>query len=515
MSTLPALAVRPKLPLRQLGNLNDASIDAYSNIESISSRSDALNDSADSRRVNPARVARTSKSSGQNEGRMLYPYQDSGEEGLNLPAGATVHIISKKHSGSYKCRYHDKVVYIPSSYLDILGEDSDDDESHKKSRRKKKRNKGSDAVVHPDEDWPQDQDSESKEELGALNEHLEARVGRKKHQKHRRHRKEGKDSDSSAVGSDMDQSRKFSGRDHSFSVKSNADDEDDSESDTSELPRHRHRRHHRSKRAEVGEADEKSEENSETKRHHRRRHQRRRYKEKSTGKEAASPRNSDDRKGYQRSTIAEENSSEEGDPITDCYHSPSSIHFNDEKRGDVSPIVVEKGVEQLTLKETTSSKITPQDTNPSSPSAAQQPIKTASSDQSSQSITKHDESRKNESVDVKQGKVGFGKQIGDKVRHLLGRKSETARKEASGILNSCAGTVQGEEGWYEHGDHERYYFTSVDNKWNLLYGPISEENFELYCTAVTDRNRMVELPPTLLHKSGYFLDRYFHVRKLD
>lgn len=112
---------------------------------------------------------------------------------------------------------------------------------------------------------------------------------------------------------------------------------------------------------------------------------------------------------------------------------------------------------------------------------------TSSRSKNKESARKDDESRTESSVSgQKGGKTTFGKQIGDKMRSFLGggKKSERSTKNSSGILNACPGTVQGEEGWYEHGENERYYFVLVDGKWSLLYGPMSEDDFETYSTKV-------------------------------
>jgi len=105
------------------------------------------------------------------------------------------------------------------------------------------------------------------------------------------------------------------------------------------------------------------------------------------------------------------------------------------------------------------------------------------------SARKDDESRTESSASSaanKSGKSTLGKQIGEKMRSFLGggKKSERSTKSSSGILNACPGTVQGEEGWYEHGESERYYFILVDGKWSLLYGPMTEDDFESFSAKV-------------------------------
>lgn len=99
---------------------------------------------------------------------------------------------------------------------------------------------------------------------------------------------------------------------------------------------------------------------------------------------------------------------------------------------------------------------------------------------------KDDESRTESSVAAQKAKTNLGKQIGEKMRSLLGggKKTERSHKSSSGILNACPGTTQGEEGWYEHGENERYYFVLLDGKWSLLYGPMTEEDFETYSSKV-------------------------------
>lgn len=83
-------------------------------------------------------------------------------------------------------------------------------------------------------------------------------------------------------------------------------------------------------------------------------------------------------------------------------------------------------------------------------------------------------------------KSTLGRQIGEKMRSFLGggSKKQHSSKNSSGILNACPGTVQGEEGWYEHGENERYYFVLVDGKWSLLYGPMTEDDFEVFSNRV-------------------------------
>jgi hypothetical protein len=113
--------------------------------------------------------------------------------------------------------------------------------------------------------------------------------------------------------------------------------------------------------------------------------------------------------------------------------------------------------------------------------------------------------------------------FGDRMRSFLGgssqknvhKQKQQRKANANGILNACPGTVQGEEGWYEHGENERYYFTLNEDKWNLLYGPISEDDFEIYSKKVLDINRSIELPHTYLHKEGYYLNMDMRVKKLS
>jgi hypothetical protein len=79
------------------------------------------------------------------------------------------------------------------------------------------------------------------------------------------------------------------------------------------------------------------------------------------------------------------------------------------------------------------------------------------------------------------------------------------------ILDACPGTKQGQDGWYSRGK-ERYYFhlqstaANAQPDWELIYGPIDEKIFQSLAKKVLQENTCVELPPTELHPSGYYLN---------
>ncbi|KAF1322616.1 Variant sh3 domain, partial [Globisporangium splendens] len=347
------------------------------------------------------------------------------------------------------------------------------------------------------------------------------RKSKKKHHKDssKKHR-HGKgddddDEDTLVTKREEDTERRKSSKKHgSHKKKRHHDSSESSESDGDSC--HRKGRHRRSRRQRRGRGDSGSESSSSyysssdsgycrSRRRHR--HHRKSSsvdEDYETDKRKASKRRSrrrgsdddgDDNETPRSSRRNDKERRDEAATATGAEASVMSPHKDKDKK-DVGTSGLEKGVAKLEVQAEKPTSRTSEVISDHSPfdqdnkktgTHAATTAKTETARESGSARTKKDdESRSESTVAAQKAKTNLGKQIGEKMRSLLGggKKTEHSHKNSSGILNACPGTTQGEEGWYEHGENERYYFVLVDGKWSLLYGPMTEDDFELYSSKV-------------------------------
>ncbi|ETV97167.1 hypothetical protein H310_09965 [Aphanomyces invadans] len=515
---LPALTTKPKQPIKQIRGLTNDSIDSYANTpvgstnanvttttysdltehagkkQKAKEESDAANDDGDGTTV--CVVARA-----------LRDRKPKSDEELTLKTGDVLNVYSTKKTGYLKCECNGKTGYVPASYVEFLDKETGEPsprksgkkkKSKKKSKRKKDRGSGSSEEV--DEDEPDDED-----------------VGRKKtRDKHSKKKDvdddvesdDGKEDNDNGGSRSKKSKKKHSARKSSRSrrKKRHSSDSNSSDDDTS---RRRHRRRHRSRRRRGHDDDDddsdsphSSDEDSEEERR-----RRRRAKKKENEGVGGSDDEESDRGSPKKKTAAPK-----------------------ETRGDDRPQEKPKTTGSAKNESTEEDKENGQSQTSASTSTAATSTKDKQEQQMSarrkdnevrEETTTKSSTATTASSTSSTPKSTIGK-MQDKMRSMLGKKTDgastkkpaRAKTQSNGILNACPGTVQGEEGWYEHGECERYYFILVDGKWSLLYGPMTDDDFELFCSKVLEYDLMIELPATHLHKSGYYLDKDFKVRHI-
>uniref|UniRef100_K3WRU5 SH3 domain-containing protein n=1 Tax=Globisporangium ultimum (strain ATCC 200006 / CBS 805.95 / DAOM BR144) TaxID=431595 RepID=K3WRU5_GLOUD len=510
--------------------------------------------------------------------RVVRDRKASGDEELTLKTGDVVHVLSTKRTGYLKCEFGDDIGYVPSSYLEFFDEDGnsgggstdrdnggENQSSEKRKKKKEKRHKEKKLVDASDPEesvatttTPRsprkvngDRDVSHPADDGGTGDGESPRKSKKKHHKDsskkRRHGKgdDEDDGDTLATKRGDDTERRKSSKKHgSHKKKRHYDSSESSESDDDS--RHHKGRHRRNRRQRHDRGDSDSEASSSyysssdsgylrSRRRHR--HHRKSSSEDEdydTDKRKVSKRRSrrrgsdddgDDNETPRSSRRNDKKRRDEAATTTAAETSVTSPRKGKEKK-DTGTSGLEKGVAKLEVQtekpasrtsEVISDHLPSDQDNKRTGTYTATTTKTETARESGSARTKKDdESRSESTVAAQKAKTNLGKQIGEKMRSLLGggKKTDRSHKSSSGILNACPGTTQGEEGWYEHGENERYYFVLVDGKWSLLYGPMTEDDFELYSNKVLEQNRMIELPPTYLHKAGYFLNQELRVQKL-
>ncbi|KAL4151455.1 hypothetical protein PRNP1_008400 [Phytophthora ramorum] len=573
---LPALTTKPKQAVRQVRGLSNDSIDSYSNMplgggagigatyvdntESGSGTARGSPPASNRSTINSGRAS-VAKPSANEEGatlaRVVRDRKASGEEELSLRTGDIVKVLSSKRTGYLKCEAGDEVGYVPSSYLEFLDEAENAngtaaseetqtraaEKQRKKQQRKEKRKKEKREVngaSDPEEAVPVSARSPRKEVPAAEDEGNES--PRKSKKKNRKHRPDREDDDAGRAGA--------SGVDEApTSARSRAAPEDTERSRSKS--KHPKKKRHRDADSSVSSG---SDAGKRAARHGRRRRHRRGSSESDSGSTSSDDSDGSYRRRRRRRRHRHRRSSEEEDEDDSDYkrRSRRSKKRRDKGGGESEPEEgsrsarkaekklaaalqeAEKGVSQLDVRsdekasEPVEAKTTASSNKKEEPDRERgKKEETERSEGSSEGRAtnvstgrKDDEGRASSSASSSSqkqngnSKTGLGRQIGDRMRSFLGgSKKQHSSKSSSGILNACTGTVQGEEGWYEHGENERYYFVLVDGKWSLLYGPMTEDDFEVFSNRVLEQSRSIELPPTYLHKSGYYLNRELRVQK--
>lgn len=550
---LPALTTKPKQAVRQVKGLTNDSIDSYSNTplgggsglaasyvdNTESGNGTARSPPASSRAIVNNGQAKATTEEGVTMARVVRDRKASGEEELSLRTGDIVKVLSSKRTGYLKCEAGDEVGYVPSSYLEFLDSFEENgnavaDESQRagekqrkkiKEKRKKEKREVNDAS-DPEEAAVLTTRSPRKEVTNTEENGNESPRKRKKKDRKHRDRDAGEETARGAVVEEPPSARsrtvhedtertrsksKHSKKKHHRNVDSSASSDSDGGKRSA---RHSRRRRHR-RGSSASDSDLTSSDDSDGS--YRRRRRRRRHRHRRSSSEDEDEDDSDYKHRSRRSRKRR-----------DRANGGSELEENsrkaEKKKMSTTMQEVEKGVSKLDVK---AEEKAPEAKPIASSRKKEEPSQdrgkkeeTERSEGSSEgratnvsSSRKDDEGRTstNTSSSHKQSstKSGLGRQIGEKMRSFLGggSKKQNGGKSSSGILNACPGTVQGEEGWYEHGENERYYFVLVDGKWSLLYGPMTEDDFEVYSNRVSEQNRAIELPPTYLHKAGYYLNR--------
>ncbi|EGZ06002.1 hypothetical protein PHYSODRAFT_532690 [Phytophthora sojae] len=509
--------------------------------------------------VNTARTTngKPANEDGATMARVVRDRKASGEEELSLRTGDIVKVLSSKRTGYLKCEAGDEVGYVPSSYLEFLDSAADADSvnskdnaadeeaqraaekqrrKQKKEKRKKEKREANDAS-EPEEAAPVTARSPRKEATtNAEDEGNESprKSSRKKSKKHRQDREAAGDESqrggaeepsssarSRAAPEDTERSRSKS----KHSKKKRHRDVDSSESSESDGGK-RSGRHGRRRRHRRGSSDSDSESTSsdDSDASYRRRRRRRRHRH----RRSSSEEDAEDDSDYKRRSRRSKKRRDKNDNDSEPEEGSRSARKAEKKKQAATLQEVEKGVSQLDMKsdeKAAEAKTTASSKKEEPDRDRGKKDETERSEGSSEgratnvsSSRKDDEGRTSSTTSSSKqngSKSTLGRQIGEKMRSFLGggSKKQHSSKNSSGILNACPGTVQGEEGWYEHGENERYYFVLVDGKWSLLYGPMTEDDFEVFSNRVLEQNRAIELPPTYLHKSGYYLNRELRVQR--
>ncbi|KAG7402000.1 hypothetical protein PHYBOEH_008521 [Phytophthora boehmeriae] len=497
---------------------------------------------------------------GMTMARVVRDRKASGEEELSLTTGDVVKVLSIKRTGYLKCEVGDEVGYVPSSYLEFLDSSNGGggeangtavtdeaqraaEKQRKKQLRKEKRRKEardanelSDAEVGA----PVSTRSPRKVQTNTVEDEV-AESPRKSKKKTRKHRPDRDEETPRGVTANSEETISTARREstertdrsrkskHSKKTRHrHADSSDSSESDGGRKSgRHGRRRRHRrgSSESESDSTYSDDSEGSYRRRRHRRRHRHRKNSSDDDDEE------DDNKRRSRRSKKRRDKDDDDSEPD----EGSRTARKAEKKKQAIAVQEVEKGVSQLDVKaeakEKAAEPVQAKATVASSSATKDETdrnkgkkLETERSEGSSEgrasgysTSRKDDEGRSTTTTSSNKhqaGKTTLGKQIGDKMRSFLGGgKKQNSSKNSSGILNACPGTVQGEEGWYEHGENERYYFVLLEGKWSLLYGPMTEDDFETYSNRVVEQNRSVELPPTYLHKAGYFLNREMRVQK--
>ncbi|GMF34163.1 unnamed protein product [Phytophthora fragariaefolia] len=544
---LPALTTKPKQAARQVKGLTNDSIDSYSNtplgggsgigggvaatyVDNTESGSGTARGSPPTTSRSAGNSARTAipKSDGAIMARVVRDRKASGEEELSLRTGDVVKVLSTKRTGYLKCEAGDEVGYVPSSYLEFLdsGTEADnvngkgnaaDEEAQraaekqrrkqKKEKRKKEKREANDAS-EPEETAPLTARSPRKEGAHAEDDGNESprKSSRKKSKKHRQDREaadEGQRGGASGVEEPASSARsrtvpeetERSRSKSKHSKKKRHRDVDSSESSESDGGK-RSGRHGRRRRHRRGSSDSDSESTSsdDSDASYRRRRRRRRHRH----RRSSSEEEDDDDSDYKRRSRRSKKRRDKNDNDSEPEEGSRSARKAEKKKLAATLQEVEKGVSQLDVKSDEKSEVkaaTIKKEEPDKDRDRGKKEETERSEGSSEgratnvsSSRKDDEGRTSSSTSKQNGgKSTLGKQIGEKMRSFLGggSKKQHSSKNSSGILNACPGTVQGEEGWYEHGENERYYFILVDGKWSLLYGPMTEDDFEVFSNRVS------------------------------
>ncbi|CEG44770.1 Variant SH3 domain [Plasmopara halstedii] len=521
---LPALTTKPKQAVRQLHGLSNDSIDSYVNMplsggSSTESRMGVTYvDNTESGRgtvrasaLASDRLSMNLKSANGEDtitmARVLRDRKAFGDEELSLRTGEIVKVLSTKRTGYLKCEAEGNSGYIPSSYLEFLevdnglsGSSGTNEEAqraveaqrkrhqHKEKRRKEKQ-EAKDAEIAL-----ATARSTNKEASNDDNEFYE--TPRKRNKKERKTREYEASDNSHRDKAEMGH----------LSTRSRG-----APTDTERI--HGRSKHSKKKRHHDIDSSESSDYDGKRCGRHGRCRCHHRFE--------ASDSESESTSDHKRSSRRSKTRRDKGDAVVEPVEEALSSRKAEKKKLAAALQQAEKGVGQLEIEAKDKAKETVLTSKNEVDRDKGKEMKLEQSEKSAATATashhKNDEgSRISGSISSsKQDKSGFGRQIGEKMRSLLGggnKKSHNSSK-SSGILNACPGTVQGEEGWYEHGENERYYFVLIDRKWSLLYGPMTEDEFEDYSNRVTTQKRSIELPPTFLHKSGYFLNCELRVQK--
>lgn len=561
---LPALITKPKQAVRQVNSLTNDSIDSYANMPfgsnsstdtrvgvtyvdnteagSGTARASPL---ASSRAAMKPKCALVSKTASDEDeitmARVLRDRIASGEEELSLRTGDIVTVLSAKRTGYLKCEAGDKVGYVPSSYLEFLDSGTEVEsgtivrnktneeaqqaveKQRKKQRQKEKRRK-------------EKQDSQ----LAVENHTAVAVAGNEINERPHKRKKKPRQTRESDVedgfyrdkaeegrlstryrAAPVDMDRSHSKSKHSKKKRHHGLTSSESSGSNGGKRSGRHGRHRRRRRAESDSESEftSSDDSAESNRRRRRRH---RHRHRRTSSDDDDENDSDYKSHARRSKNCRDKKNVEVEPEEGTRVARKA----EKKKVTEALLKVEKGVSQLEIeakgdvcgtKETAIPSQKEELNRDKGNKEGKERGENLSTAAVASSHRKDDEFQSSSSAVPlsKQNKPGLGRQIGDKMRSFLGggnKKSHNSSK-SSGILNACPGTVQGEEGWYEHGENERYYFVLVNGKWSLLYGPMIEDDFERFSNRVTAQMRSIELPPTYLHKSGYFLNCELRVQK--
>ncbi|RLN70742.1 hypothetical protein BBJ29_008303 [Phytophthora kernoviae] len=501
----------------------------------------------------------TGAEEGATMARVVRDRKASGEEELSLCTGDIVKVLSTKRTGYLKCEVGDEVGYVPSSYLEFLdgsnggaveGNDTavmDEaqraaEKQRKKQLRKEKRRKEkreANEASDPEEGAPVSVRSPRKMETGMVEDegNESPRKSKKKSRKNRGREEEtlrgaaanSDDTISTARRESIERTECSRKSKHSKKKRHrDADSSDSSESDGGrKIGRHGRRRHHR---RGLSDSESNSTYSDDSDGSYRRRRHRRRHRHRKNSSD-----DDDEEDDYKRRSRRSKKRHDKDGGDSEPEEGSRSARKAEKKKQTASVQEVEKGVGQLDVKadekEKTVEPVQAKTTVTSSGTKKDETdrskgkkLETERSEGSSEgrasgfsTSRKDDEGRSTTTTSGNKqqpGKSTLGKQIGDKMRSFLGGgKKQNSSKSSSGILNACPGTTQGEEGWYEHGENERYYFVLLEGKWSLLYGPMTEDDFETFSNRVMEQNCSIELPPTYLHKSGYFLNREMRVQK--
>ncbi|KDO23953.1 hypothetical protein SPRG_10649 [Saprolegnia parasitica CBS 223.65] len=493
---LPALTTKPKQPIKQIKGLSNDSIDAYANAPITSSSTSYVDTSDKTPKTAREPTPPDDENASTTLARALRDRKPKNDEELTLKAGDLLTVHSSKKTGYLKCECNGKVGYVPASYVEFLDKDGAVTEAPSSPRKKKKKaKKKSHKKRHSSDEDDVDLEEEEEEEAETprksarkakakkraeddvdIEEEEEAETPRKSKKKHRRkrHHSRKKGHSSSESSSDGDTTRRRSSRHRRHrSRRRHDDDDDDDESHSSDDASDRESRSRRRKHKQIKETESDPE----------------------PEKKSKTP---DKKKTYDEGVpkgSKEAKQSTGGEEIVDGHKEDKVVASST----------------STTTAATTTTTTTATTSTTGYLTREQQQKKDEIRDEASTSSTNASGKNGNKST--------IGK-MQDKMRSILGKKegngttkkSSRSKTQSNGILNACPGTVQGEEGWYEHGECERYYFILIDGKWSLLYGPMTDDDYELFCSKVLEYDLMIELPPTHLHKHGYYLDKDFKVR---
>lgn len=481
--------------------------------------------------------------------RVVRDRKASGDEELGLKVGDVVRVLSSKRTGYLKFEFGDQEGYVPSSYLEFFDDSSGTgaagghdpaetgDENQRVEKRKKKKEKhhkkkklATAAASDVDDTMTLSAKSPRKtggngESVGGDGDASSPHKSRKKSARKHHDDTEALDSPRRSGGDDTERrkekARKSKKKRHHDSSESSESDGDGGGGSSRHRKNRSHRRSRRRGRGRTSGSDSSSaadSDNSSSDSGYSRRRRRHRHHRKGSSSDEdeydtdkRKDRHSSRRRGHGGSgdSDADEHDTARSSRRSDKKHeramaaetsTPRSGGGKAERERDAGHgSALEKGVAKLDVhgsKHSSRGSDVISDHSPDQETAKKTDgtsgvVGTAKDRDDSTTKTarskKDDEGRAEASaVTGHKTKTNLGKQIGEKMRSLLGggKKTERSHKSSSGILNACPGTVQGEEGWYEHGENERYYFVLLDSKWSLLYGPMTEEDFDAYSSKV-------------------------------